>query len=37
VKGLIDRVIKEAEEIMANMTGCSTFKPLRKPTAAPTQ
>jgi nitronate monooxygenase len=37
VKELIDRTIKEAEEVVTNMTAANTFKPLRKPTAAATQ
>jgi len=34
VKGLMDRIIKEAEEVATNMTTPDTFKPLRKPTTA---
>lgn len=33
VKELIDRIIKEAEEVVSNMAARGIFKPLRKPTA----
>jgi len=32
VKQLIDRIIKEAEEVVSNMGATGVFKPLRKPT-----
>ena len=37
VKELIDRIIKEAEEVLANITTSNTFKPLRKPNNGPKQ
>jgi NAD(P)H-dependent flavin oxidoreductase YrpB (nitropropane dioxygenase family) len=37
VKDLIDRTIKEAERVIANIAVSDTFKPLRKPSAATTQ
>jgi nitronate monooxygenase len=37
VKELIDRVIREAEEIIASMSAPGTFKPLRKPGDVPKQ
>jgi NAD(P)H-dependent flavin oxidoreductase YrpB (nitropropane dioxygenase family) len=32
VKELIDRIIKEAEEVVSNIAARGIFKPLRKPT-----
>jgi len=37
VSELIDRVIKEADEIIASMTAGGTFRPLRKPSDVPKQ
>ena len=37
VKELIDRIIKEAEEVISNMSAGSVFKPLRKPSDVPKQ
>jgi nitronate monooxygenase len=34
VKELIERIIKEAEEVISNINAGGTFKPLRKPTDA---
>jgi NAD(P)H-dependent flavin oxidoreductase YrpB (nitropropane dioxygenase family) len=37
VKELIDRTIKEAEEVLANINTSNTFRPLRKPGNRPKQ
>jgi hypothetical protein len=34
---LIDRIIKEAEEVISRITARDTFKPLRKPSDVPKQ
>jgi NAD(P)H-dependent flavin oxidoreductase YrpB (nitropropane dioxygenase family) len=34
VKELVDRTIKEAEDVVSRMTASGIFKPLRKPTPA---
>ena len=37
VKELIDRIIKEAEDVASRITARGTFKPLRKPSDVPKQ